>query len=561
MKGITIVCVLLLACAAALGCGDSGSNDYDVDDDGLVEVSNLEQLDAIRWDLDGDGSVDDAADADVYASAFPGAVGGMGCPGSGCTGYELTKNLDFNDSASYASGAVRSEWTGGSGWLPVGGHATPFGGILDGGEYTIANLFIDRSDRSYVGLFGEISGVVRQLGVVDIQVRGSDTSGGLAGANSGTVTGSYVTGVVSCFRDSGGLVGANYGVVIGSYSVVDVTVVSVVGGLVGLNYGQVRDSYSMGKVVGSARVAGGLAGINFDHISGSYSEAETSASDIVGGLIAINQGPLSAGYSSGAVSGEGDDVGGLVGVNYNPIDDSYSTGSVSGNHRVGGLVGMNRATAEITTSYATGSVSGGVGVGGLAGWSLGSVRVSYATGSVAAGDDDAGGLIGRNGGSVGASYSTGNVSGYHRVGGLVGYNSEGATIDASYATGDPSGEFEAGGLAGWNRGSIVASYAVGRVSAMRDAGGLIGENTGSISASYWNTEASGNSSGVGYGASAGVNGVTTAELQSSAGYEGVYALWGESGDVWDFRASSQYPVLKADIDGDGKATAQEFGNQ
>lgn len=561
MKWTTVMCALLFAGAAALSCGDSGSNDYDVDDDGLVEVSNLEQLDTIRWDLDGDGSVDDTANADVYAAAFPDAVEGMGCPGSGCTGYELTKNLDFNDSASYASGVVRSEWTGGSGWLPLGSHATPFGGIFDGGEYTIANLFIDRSDQSYVGLFGENSGVVRQLGVVDVQVKGADTSGGLTGANSGTITGSYVTGVVSCFRDSGGMIGANYGVVIGSYSAADVTVVSVVGGLVGLNYGEVRDSYSMGKVVGSARVAGGLVGINFDQISASYSEAETSASDIVGGLIAINQGPLSASYSNGTVSGSGDDVGGLVGVNYTPISDSYSTGSVSGNHRVGGLVGMNRATAEITTSYATGNVSGGVGVGGLAGWSLGSVSVSYATGSVATGDDDAGGLIGRNGGSVGASYSTGNVSGYHRVGGLVGYNSEGGTIDASYATGDSSGDYESGGLAGWNRGSIAASFSVGSVSAIRDPGGLIGENTGSISASYWNEESSGLSSGVGYGASVGVNGVTIAELQSSVGYQGVYSSWGESGDVWDFRTSSQYPVLKADIDGDGMATPQEFGNQ
>ena len=56
--------------------------DYDADDDGLIEVANLAQLNAIRWDLDGDGVASDAG----YATAFPDAPAGMGCPTTGCTG-------------------------------------------------------------------------------------------------------------------------------------------------------------------------------------------------------------------------------------------------------------------------------------------------------------------------------------------------------------------------------------------------------------------------------------------------------------------------------------------
>ena len=56
--------------------------DYDVDDDGLIEVADLAQLNAIRWDLDGDGSTTEAG----YATAFPHApAAGMGCPTTGCT--------------------------------------------------------------------------------------------------------------------------------------------------------------------------------------------------------------------------------------------------------------------------------------------------------------------------------------------------------------------------------------------------------------------------------------------------------------------------------------------
>ena len=51
--------------------------DYDADDDGLLEVASLAQLNAIRWDPDGDG----AATADnetAYAAAFPNPKSGMG---------------------------------------------------------------------------------------------------------------------------------------------------------------------------------------------------------------------------------------------------------------------------------------------------------------------------------------------------------------------------------------------------------------------------------------------------------------------------------------------------
>ena len=67
---------------------------YDSDGDGLIEIRTLAQLNAVRWDVDGDGLVTDnvnTADIDeaaIYEAAFPQAAIGMGCP-SGCTGYEL----------------------------------------------------------------------------------------------------------------------------------------------------------------------------------------------------------------------------------------------------------------------------------------------------------------------------------------------------------------------------------------------------------------------------------------------------------------------------------------
>ncbi len=75
----------------------SGLNgDYDFDDDGLIEISNPAQLNAIRYDMDGDGVVDEPVNMAKYREAFPDAADHMGCLGGGCQGYELIADLDLD---------------------------------------------------------------------------------------------------------------------------------------------------------------------------------------------------------------------------------------------------------------------------------------------------------------------------------------------------------------------------------------------------------------------------------------------------------------------------------
>ncbi|MDE0318878.1 MAG: hypothetical protein OXI97_03275 [Acidimicrobiaceae bacterium] len=89
--------------------------DYDTDDGGLIEISSLAQLNAVRWDLDGDGAADvypagrdgytghDPDGATKHAAAFPNAAVRMGCPSAGCDGYELTADLDFDTNGNRAA--------------------------------------------------------------------------------------------------------------------------------------------------------------------------------------------------------------------------------------------------------------------------------------------------------------------------------------------------------------------------------------------------------------------------------------------------------------------------
>ena len=260
-----------------------------------------------------------------------------------------------------------------------------------------------------------------------------------------------------------------------------------------------------------------------------------------------------------------DGVGALAGVNNGTVLRSWSTGSVTGNAgNVGGLVGYNGNGDLIAYSWSSATVTGGGNsVGGLAGRNGGTIRGGYATGAVSGGSGlNIGGLAGLNeGGSVLRSYAKGAVSGDgQRLGGLVGQNNNSGSITASYATGSVTlrGGDTGGGLVGWNNnGSISNSYATGAVSAptgTASVGGLVGSNTagGTVTASYWDTTTSGQSG------SGGGTGQTTAELQAPAN-AGIYSAW--DADNWDFGTEQEYPALKADHDGDGRATWQEFGLQ
>ena len=334
-----------------------GETDYDADDDGLIEVATLEQLDAMRLDLDGDGVEDALATQVRYFEAFPDAVRDMGCT-TGCTGYELTRNLDFDEAASYASGRADRGWSrseGGAGWAPIGsspadlqGLVPPedcFAGDFHGNGHAIASLFIDRSDRDNVGLFGGIWGGktdeyrdrrIQSLGVVDVDVAGRHYVGGLAGAlrncgNRGcgrnSVEGVRVAGRVAGLDLVGGLAGYSVSDVVHSHATVEVSGRHDVGGLVG-------------------------QGSLFASIGASYATGMVAGQDRVGGLAGWFNGAIIGSYATGPVSGA-EDVGGLTGYGSDRLEvwASFSTGPVAGRRRVGGLVGHLRFAAPIYASY------------------------------------------------------------------------------------------------------------------------------------------------------------------------------------------------------------------
>ena len=83
-------------CTAALNIPDDNDGvaqamDIDKDGDGLIEICDLEGLDEIRHRLNGSG----------YRTTAEATVITTGCPDGGCTGYELTRHLNFMSASSY----------------------------------------------------------------------------------------------------------------------------------------------------------------------------------------------------------------------------------------------------------------------------------------------------------------------------------------------------------------------------------------------------------------------------------------------------------------------------
>ena len=310
---------------------DSAGNrsDIDQDGDGLIEIYDLEGLNEMRYQLDGSG----------YKASADATKITQGCPESGCIGYELVKDLDFNVAASYRAISNKVTWTTGGGWSPIGSNSNRFSSVFEGNGFMIAHLYINRSNDNNVGLFSVVDKAdqIQNIRLSEVNVRGHGQVGSLVGINDGIISNINVTGTVHSVLDKvGGLVGENTSLgseIISSFA--DVTVTQqgggdsggLAGGLVGENVGLIQESSASGRVEGHNN-AGGLVGGN-------------------------NTGSITNSYATGMVSGDSS-VGGLAGGNLGSIIHSYATGMVTGNSDTGGLFGSNASgffRGTVTASY------------------------------------------------------------------------------------------------------------------------------------------------------------------------------------------------------------------
>ncbi len=211
-----------------------------------------------------------------------------------------------------------------------------------------------------------------------------------------------------------------------------------------------------------------LVAMSLGDISNCHSSGVATGTTYVGGLFAAQHwdsvnASVSDCSSSTTVTG-GERSGGLAGYAAQcVVDNCFATGDVNvpdNSANLGGLFGMLSTNGVVTNCYATGAVSGFNRVGGLIGniYSA-SVSDSYATGNViATGTEYVGGLAGQHNISTATNcYATGSVTATNadaaRIGGLLGNSYCSSTTD-SYATGNVSGGKQyVGGCVGYDNGT------------------------------------------------------------------------------------------------------------
>ena len=177
-------------------------------------------------------------------------------------------------------------------WTPIGTKNKAFAGTFDGNGKRIYNLSVS-IDTAYAGLFGNVSGTIKELGIVSGTISPTSTSAA-----------TYV----------GGLVGYLTGTVENCYSRANVNVSTVnttyAGGLIGYvdQNATVKDSYASGNVsvttTSGFAYAGGFVGMNKGTIEGSLAFGNVTAhgqNDSYsrnGGFAAKNDGTLTECYRS-----------------------------------------------------------------------------------------------------------------------------------------------------------------------------------------------------------------------------------------------------------------------
>lgn len=300
-------------------------------------------------------------------------INNLGVAGDATT--TTLQGMKNNLSGKYALGSdinavATAGWNAGAGFAPVGNDGdmgqgtTQFIGTFAGLGHTVSNLTINRPAEWYVGMLGWVGawlapgGLIRDVGVLNASIVGSEYAGVLAGGGYGDIKNSYVSGSVTGGGDTAGLMGYSAGTVSNSHSSASVTGGGTIGGLVGLNAGTISNSYATGSVVSSGDVVGGLVGLSGGGgvgISNSYATGTVSGINLVGGLIGYSYWQTIANtFATGTVSGTSK-VGGLIGLlDDSNVNNSYSSGAVSGSSNAGGLVGFSGVNAgpnNVTSSY------------------------------------------------------------------------------------------------------------------------------------------------------------------------------------------------------------------
>ncbi|MBR4013759.1 MAG: hypothetical protein IKJ00_05625 [Clostridia bacterium] len=245
--------------------------------------------------------------------------------------FKLTADIAINETSDWeswsSSNAPQNTWT------PIGNNTNTFAGTFDGNGKTVSGIYIS-STTGYIGLFGGVSGTVKNLTVDKSYIYSSaNYVGGITGVVTGTVE--------NCI---------NYATIEGG----DIGDGGIAGNCEG---GTLTKCANYGKISGTQYVAG-IIGRLIGNVSQCLNEGEISGTQYIGGIAGItgktNPGIVSNCINLGEVMSSKDSAGGIVGrygnANSCDISDCINIGAVSAASLNGAIFGSSKSGNSVTVS-------------------------------------------------------------------------------------------------------------------------------------------------------------------------------------------------------------------
>ena len=303
------------------------------------------------------------------------------------------------------------------GWLPIGNNNSGFRGKFNGNGHTISNLWINRPNTDYIGLFGYIStsADIQNLKLENADYVGKDYVGGFVGYcnNANSITSCAFNGKISGNDYIGGICGYNFNdnydmTISDCFTYSHIKGRDYIGGICGYNKvynnnrlrSSVSDCISYNNIDGRDYI-GGIYGCCYSYGEDGYSTSNITTSNC---------------YSYNNINGNSY-IGGVSGYNYNSpngngcdiiISNCYSYNHINGNSYIGGVSGYNYSynsgnNNDITTSdcFTNGRIKGNESLGGITGYikkSKGDISISkcYSNNSIIEGKNYVGGIFGNS---------------------------------------------------------------------------------------------------------------------------------------------------------------------
>ena len=244
----------------------------------------------------------------------------------------LTSDLDLGGKFDSDGNAL----DGNISWTPIGTNSNPFSGTFDGNGHIISNMYVNRPNDNYNGLFGySPNSFIKNLGVTLSYVIGNESQASITGCG-GTMKSVFSNATVKGNARTAGICGESC-IVVNSYNIGNVIdgTVDIAGGILG-GWGIVKNSYNTGNVSSKSFSIGGIAGWEtssyYNYNLGNVNSTVSS----IGGIIGSNSGDkiIEHCYNSGII----DSLygGGIFGYQYGASKIENLTVKLTNNYYLSG---------------------------------------------------------------------------------------------------------------------------------------------------------------------------------------------------------------------------------